>query len=247
MQIISNENYSLYGRSLKRGTPNEVMDSLIMLFTGVLVHDHLKSYYSRYAHCSHGECITHGLRYLKAVTEIMKHPWAKALADLLTAANKRKKELMEAGGTGMREEELDGIREKYADILVQGRKEYADAIEGKKNITYYNEERRLLNRLREYTDEHLRFLSDFSVPFSNNGAEHGARHIKGKQKTSGGFRSNKGTDNYGVVASVAASLRKHRMHVYSAIRDAFRGFRLCFVDAAPIERDSNIAVSNTNG
>jgi hypothetical protein len=67
IQIISNENYSLYARSLKRGTPNEMMEGLIMLFTGVLVHDHLKSYYG-YAHLSHAECNVHILRYLKAVT-----------------------------------------------------------------------------------------------------------------------------------------------------------------------------------
>ena len=235
MQIISNENYSLYGRSLKRGTPNEVMDSLIMLFTGVLVHDHLKSYYSRYAHCSHGECNTHGLRYLKAVTEIMKHPWAKAMAELLTEANKQKKELMEAGRNGMTDDELRAIRDKYIGILDQGQAEYAEAVNGKKNVTYYDEERRLLKRLREYADEHLRFLSDFSVPFSNNGAEHGARHIKGKQKTSGGFRSDKGVDNYGAIASVVASLRKHGMHVFSGIKNAFLGSGLCFTDAKQVD------------
>ena len=229
MQIISNENFSLYGRSPKRGTPNETMSSLIMLFTGVLVHDHLKSYY-RYDHLSHAECNTHGLRYLKAVTEIMKHPWAKAMAELLTEANKQKRKLMEAGSSGMTEEELGAIREKYIGILDQGRAEYAEAINGKKNITYYDEERRLLNRLREYADEHLRFLTDFAVPFSNNGAEHGARHIKGKQKTSGGFRSDNGVDSYGVVASVVASLRKHGMHIFSAMRDAFRGSCPSFVD-----------------
>jgi len=222
MQIISNEDYSLYGRSPKRGTPNDAMDSLIMLFTGVLVHDHLKSYY-RYTHVSHGECNTHGLRYLKAVTEIMKHPWAKAMADLLTGANKRKKELMGAGATGMQEDELAGIRGKYGSILRQGQAEYADAIEGRKNITYYDEERRLLNRLGEYADEHLRFLSDFNVPFSNNAAEHGARHIKGKQKTAGGFRSDGGAESYAAIASVIATLRKHRMPVFSVIRNAFMG------------------------
>jgi transposase len=222
MQIISSENYSLYGRSPKRGTPNEAMDSLLLLFTGVLVHDHLKSYY-RYTHLTHAECNTHGLRYLKAVTEIMSHTWAKAMAGLLTDANERKKELIDAGASGMEDTELAGIRRKYTDILRQGWLEYEAAIAGKKNITYYNEERRLLNRLEDYIDEHLRFLSDFTVPFSNNGAEHGAYHLKRKHKTAGGFRSDGGVDNYAAVASVIATLRKQRTPIFPAIRNTFRG------------------------
>ena len=229
MQIISNDSFSLYGRSLKRGTPNDTMENLIMLFTGVLVHDHLKSYYG-YTHVSHAECNVHVLRYLKAVTEIMKHPWAKEMAELLLNANLRKKELMEAGFSGIDEEELEAIRSSYISILDQGTREYESAIAGKRNITYYDEERRLLNRLREYFDEHLRFLSDFSVPFSNNGAEHGARHVKGKQKTSGGFRSDGGTDNYAAIASVIATLRKQRMHIFPVIRNAFQGICPSFAD-----------------
>ena len=222
MQVISNESFSLYGRSLKRGALNDAMNALIMLFTGVLVHDHLKSYYG-YTHLSHAECNVHILRYLKAITEIMKRPWAKDMADLLTKANKQKNDLLEAGVACMQKEELDSIREKYNNILDQGQKEFDAAIAGKKNTTYYDEERRLLTRLREYLDEHLRFVNDFSVPFSNNGAEHGARHVKGKQKTSGGFRSNGGIDNYAVIASVIATLRKQRKHIFSAIRGAFMG------------------------
>jgi transposase len=231
MQIISNENYSLYGRSLKRGSLNDVMNSLIMLFTGVLVHDHLKSYYG-FNHLSHAECNVHILRYLKAVSEIMKHPWAKEMADLLVDANKRKKELIEAGFSGMDEDEFAAICGNFINILDRGQNEYDSAIDGKKNITYYEEERRLLNRLRKYMDEHLCFLSNFKVPFSNNGAEHGARHVKGKQKTSGGFRSDGGVDNYAVIASVIATLRKQGMHIFSAIRDAFQGACPTFADTS---------------
>ena len=229
MQIISNENFSLYGRSIKRGTLNDAMNNLIMLFTGVLVHDHLKSYYA-FEHLTHAECNVHILRYLKAVTEIMKHPWAKELADLLLDANKRKKELIDAGLASMGEDESDGIIAKYTEILDRGQKEYDSAIEGKKNITYYDEERRLLSRLRKYLIEHLRFLTDFEVPFSNNGAEHGAKHVKGKQKASGGFRSDSGVDNYAVIASVIATLRKQRKHIFTAIKNAFMGQSPSFAD-----------------
>ena len=222
MQIITSEMFSLYGRSAKRGTPNDEMDGLLLLFTGILVHDHLSSYYG-YKHVSHAECNVHMLRYLKAVSEIMHHPWAKEMADLLKEANNRKKELIGAERESMDKGELESFRNRYNEVIARGRKEYEDAIEGKKNITYYTEERRLLARLEGYIDEHLRFLSDFAAPFSNNAAEQGARHIKGKKKVSGGFRSDGGTDNYATIASVAATLRKHRKSVFLAFRNAFCG------------------------
>lgn len=222
MQIISSEFYTLFGRSLKRGTPNDAMNGLILLFAGVLVHDHLSSYY-RYKHLTHAECNAHILRYLKAVTEIMKHPWAQDMAKLLCDANKRKKELIKSGASCMEPEELEEIRSQYAAFLNQGQMEYEAAIAGKKNIKYYDEERRLLNRLKEFIDEHLLFLADFDVPFDNNGAERSAKHVKGKQKTAGGFRSDSGIDNYAAIASVIATLRKQGKGVFAAIRDTFQG------------------------
>jgi hypothetical protein len=222
IQIISNENFSLFGRNPKRGTLNEEMNNLLLLFTGILVHDHLMSYYG-YSHISHAECNVHVLRYLKAVTQIMKHPWAKEVAGLLKSANKRKKELINAGAEFMDSDELYTLRKKYSEILANGQKEYEDAIEGKTNITYYTEERRLLTRLKKYIDEHLHFLTNFDVPFSNNVAEHGAKRIKGKKNTSGGFRSDGGVDNYAVIASVIATLRKQHKNIFSAICDSFQG------------------------
>jgi len=227
IQIISNKHYSLFGRSLKRGTPNDTMNNLILLFTGILVHDHLMSYY-RYKHLTHGECNVHILRYLKAVRKIMKHPWAEAMTSLLAKANNRKKELIEAGCTGMEEDELIKIRNEYVKILEQGQIEYEAAIAGKKNITYYNEERRLLNRLKEYIDEHLLFLYDFTAPFDNNGAERDCRKLKGKEKTAGCFRSDDGIDNYSVIASVIATLRKQGKNIFSAIRNTFQGVCIRF-------------------
>jgi transposase len=153
----------------------------------------------------------------------MKHLWAKEMTDLLKEANKRKKELIDAEYTTMDKNELENFRNRFNRIIDNGRTEYEAAIKGKKNITYYDEERRLLTRLNKFIDEHLRFIYDFDAPFSNNAAEHGARHIKGKKKASGGFRSDSGMDNYAVIASVAATLRKQGKSVFSTFRDAFCG------------------------
>ena len=54
----------------------------------------------------------------------------------------------------------------------------------------------------------LRFLSDLTVPFTNNVAEQAARMMKLRQKISGGFRSAAGAANFAVIRSLLATARK---------------------------------------
>jgi len=44
-------------------------------------------------------------------------------------------------------------------------------------------------RLKTYKDSYLRFIRDYTSPFTNNQAEQGLRHVKIKQKISGCYRS----------------------------------------------------------
>ena len=68
-----------------------------------------------------------------------------------------------------------------------GDAEYQQAIEGEQKIVWYNEEKCLLKRLREYVPEHLRYITVPEVPRGNTGAEHGAKEAKRKVHVSGGF------------------------------------------------------------
>ena len=53
----------------------------------------------------------------------------------------------------------------------------------------------------------LRFLTDERVPFINNLAEHDARRMKVRQKISGGFRSEQGTEDFAVIGSLLSTAR----------------------------------------
>ena len=99
-------------------------------------------------------------------------------------------------------------------------------IKGIANIKRFNEEKCLLKRLRKYTDEHLRFISDFCVPFGNNMSEQGAHFIKNKQRISGGFRSEGGAKNHMIIASGIATAIKQKKNVYGTIKNAFQGQQL---------------------
>jgi len=216
-QIFTNDLFTLFSHNKKRGSLLFEEEDILLLFTGILLHDHFKSYY-RYSHLTHAECNEHIDRRLKAVNEIFKHEWALELRSFFFDANKRKKGLL-AKGKYFSNEEIKDYYERFLEILDMGDEEYQEAIEGKQSIIRYNEEKCLLKRLREYANEHLRYITVPKVPLGNNGAERGAKEIKRKVRVSGGFRSDKGADNYARVTSVISTMRKHDMDVFNGIKD----------------------------
>ena len=222
VNVYANSQYTLYEHSKKRGTHCNDEDSILAFFTGILVHDHFKSYYKNKV-ATHAECNQHILRYLKAVMEIQAHEWAKEMTGFLLDAKALKDEYIAAGENCLSSEELDKLEQRYIAILNKGDTEYKAAIDGKKNIRSYREEFCLLRRLREYKDEHLRFLSDFNAPFGNNCAEQSVHTMKRKVRVAGCFRSDQGAKNHMAIASVIATVKKQKRNVFRMISDAFNG------------------------
>lgn len=167
VHIFSNHQDTLFEHHPKRSAHCDDENGILAFFTGILVHDHLKAYYKNKV-ATHSECNQHILRYLKAVTEIQKHKWAKDIQEFLLSAKKQKEEHIASDRNSFTPEELAGLEQKYLSILDEGDREYREATRGKKSIERFNDERLLLARLREYKDEHLCFLSDFNAPFGNN-------------------------------------------------------------------------------
>lgn len=91
-----------------------------------------------------------------------------------------------------------------------------------KTNAYKDDERRLLNRLIKYCDNHLLFLKKFFVPFSNNRAESDLRGIKIKQKT-GKFRSVEGANIYAVIKSCLSTYQKNKVNLYNCILSLLNG------------------------
>lgn len=234
VNIFSNNQYTLFEHSTKRGAHCNDKDGILAFYTGILVHDHFKAYYKNKV-ATHAECNQHILRYLKAVIEIQDRPWAKKMTEFLLDAKKLKSERITSGGNTLTSEEIDGQERKYMAILDEGDKEYQAAIEGKINIRRFREERCLLVRLREYKNEHLRFLSDFNAPFGNNAAEQSAHFMKNKTRVAGGFRSGQGADNHMTIASVIASAKKQKKNLYSMIKDSFSGKPLLITDSSNLD------------
>lgn len=83
--------------------------------------------------------------------------------------------------------------------------------------------RNLLERLRDFEDDVLRFMDNKPVPFSNNQGGNDIRMTKVQQKISGCFRSMEGAGIFCRVRSYLSTCRKHEVKASQALELLFKG------------------------
>ena len=188
----------------KRGT--EAMDAIGILqrFQGRLVHDHWQPCF--HYECHHALCNAHHLRELERAFEQDGQTWAKALQDLLLECN----QAVHAAGGVLDAESAEAFRTRYRTLLEQAEAECPPPtpVPGRRGRVKRSKSRNLLERLRDFEAETLRFLTDPEVPFTNNPAENAIRMTKVQQKISGCFRSPEGAQMFCRIRSYLATCRK---------------------------------------
>lgn len=188
---------------------------ILTKYTGSLVHDHETLMYN-YGN-KHAECNVHVCRYLKGSFQDTNNTWSKNLRNFLLCLNEYKKELKEKGIQHISEEQLQRLSKRYDEILELGFKQNLAT----PNTYFKKEEKRLLNRLKKYKSNHLLFLENFDMPFDNNLSERDLRHIKSKQKVSGGFRSELGLEMYCNIKSILITCNKKGLDIFNTINNIY--------------------------
>ena len=151
-------------------------------YIGTVCHDHNKIHES-FIQSKDAECNFHILRYCKAAYEIHKWKSIKEFMDYLLELRDTVDKYKLKGKSCFTGEEYENAKEKYLSILDKWDKEHLEKADIDKP-KYYDEERCLKTRLRENIDDHLRFLTDFRIDFTNNLAERRASSYKEKIKNS---------------------------------------------------------------
>jgi transposase len=223
VHLAASETATLYMIHSKRG--QEAMDEMEILprFHGTAVHDHWFPYFS-YDQVLHGLCNAHHLREFTFVHEQEKEEWAKRMKDLLLTTNNRVKERWQEDF--FPEEELLRIEQAYTQIITEGITYHAELPplpKGKRGRQKQREGKNLLDRLVNKRECVLRFMYDFSVPFTNNLGEQGMRMAKVKQKIGGCFRTLRGGQIFCRIRSYLSTARKQGWDIWDALADAVQG------------------------
>lgn len=224
VHVTSTQLLTLYSIHKKRGS--QAMDEIgvIPCFSGTLVHDFWRPYFT-YSKTKHGLCNTHFIRELIFVHEERKEDWAKSMKTLLLTTW-QKVQAFQAQGPPLSKENIQTIELEYAEIISKGFK-YHNSLEplprGKRGKQKQRDGKNLLDRLHDNQESVLRFLYDLSVPFTNNQAEQDIRMMKLKQKISGCFRSFTGGQCFCRIRSYLSTARKQGWAILDAIVAAFRG------------------------
>jgi transposase len=213
LHVLGNQTHTLYLAHQKRGNDADKEMGILPVYSGVLVHDHLKGLYD--FTCDHAECNAHILRYLKSAIESKNRKWAKDMIVLLLHA---KALVASCDAKPPAPEDIQKIHQQYDEILELGRLEFLRD----EAPDYNGEDMKLLRRMKKFKTEHLRFLSDASVPFDNNQAERDLRMIKAKSKISGCFRAHNGGQVFAVLKSYTATLLKNKRNIFLGIYAAFQ-------------------------
>jgi len=215
----SNNNWTLIAPHQKRG--KVAMDEIDILpsFTGVLCHDHWKPYY-RYEAMSHSLCNAHHLRELIRAHEQDQQSWAKEMHTLLTELNIA----VDENGGQLSKNEIARWQTKYRQLLDEAdiecppppERTTEDGVK-KRGRVARSKARNLLERLRDFEDDVLRFMQETQVPFTNNQGERDIRMTKVQQKISGCFRSMEGAKIFCRIRSYLSTCQKNKVGIGPAL------------------------------
>lgn len=192
-------------------------------FNGILSHDHNLVYY-KYIAITHAECNVHILRYLKAVIELFDRQGAKNFSDFIKAIYTEKLDAIANNKTCFEPERIAEIEANYLKLLAEWENEYNAYISQLKHIPKtLREERNLFTRLREYKEEHLRFVKNFEVPFSNNEAERNLRKIKIKLNVSKRFGKLECAKKFAVIKTIIETAKKQHKDIFHVFSEISKG------------------------
>jgi transposase len=216
IHVARTEKLTHYAYDERRGKAALDEIGILPQFKGTLVRDGFSSY-QWYGQCRHSLCNAHLLRDLVFVTEAYpeQEEWTKPLSKLLLKIKRQvEKVKVEPEAELTQRTKTDFLRRydrlvRRADRLNTPQPQGAGESSASKNKLFARPTPgSLIKRLQRRRDEVLRFLTDRSVPFDNNGSERDLRMVKLQQKISGCFRTSDGARSFCRVRSYLSTARK---------------------------------------
>ena len=226
LHSASTTDLTFYGFHKKRGSIAMNDFGILGSFTGIAVHDHWHPYFT-YQNCIHALCNSHHLRELKFIEEILGEKWAGEMRRLLLRIKASVATEKAVGNVSLTEAEKIGFLKDYQAILKSGYRFHrfdpeASQASPRRGRKSQSKGKNMLDRLRMFNAEVLRFMHDFRVPFTNNQGEQDIRMNKVKQKISGCFRSFSGAQLFCRIRSYLSTRQKQGQNLLEACQLVFK-------------------------
>jgi len=217
LHLYSTDKLTYYHHHKKRG--KEAMNDIGILpnFKGRIIHDFWKSYFN--FDCQHSLCNAHHLRELNFVIEHEQATWAKEMKELLLEIKISVDNAKENYPNSLSTHQLLNYEKKYEVILEKALQFYPNnkTVTKKRGRKKQDKGKNLLDRLIDYREETLSFMYNFDIPFDNNQAERDVRMMKLKQKISGCFRTELGSEIFCRIRSFISSVKKQQLNILEQI------------------------------
>lgn len=214
---FSTKNHVLYCSCAKKDLETLGEIKVLKEYAGTLIHDHETAAY--HFGTRHGECNVHLQRYLLKNTQETGNAWSHDMGMFLSGMHHARKEQLRKSRHSFTDGQLVKYESRYDAILAAGREQNKKT----RGRTAKKEEKALLNRLEKYKENHLLFLHDFAVPFSNNMSEKDLRICKNRQKMAGGFRNEKGRQMYCDIMSFVETVKRKKLNIFQSIIALIKG------------------------
>lgn len=177
-----------------------------------------------YTNCSHALCNAHLLRELTGIEESDKQQWPVQMKELLLEIKQR----VDDCDGALPETARAFYEAKYDATLTKGDEENpiqmaAHEKGNRRGRPRRSKARNLLDRMKLYKADILKFMAYPEVPFDNNQAERDIRMAKLQQKVSGGFRSEQGSEMFDNIRSYISTASKQEISMFVAIQNAVSG------------------------
>ena len=187
-------------------------------YTGVIVRDGYAGY-THLLHAVHAWCGAHSIRDLRGVYDADpdRQLWAKAMVDALLEANAAANTARAAGQAAIDQATLVGLRNHYRGAVAKGITDNTARRGdlGRGALT-------LARRFQRHEPTIVAFMTNLTIPFTNNEAERACRPVKVQQRTSGGcWRTLEGLADFAVVQSYLSTTRKWGKDSLDVLRQLF--------------------------
>lgn len=227
LHVVRTDSLTHYAVHRKRGKAATDTIGILPHFHGTMEHDGYNSY-PQYSQCEHALCNAHPLRELRFFQEHEKQEWAGQLKDHLLTCHTMVEEARARGEICLEASVISHLTSTYHHLIEIGlAAQPPPASPGpapkKRGRVKQTKAKNLLDRLQRDAASFLLFMSDFRVPFTNNGSEQDLRMMKVQQKISGTFRSQTSPVAFCRIRSYFSTLAKQGYHLCSVARQLFAG------------------------